>query len=120
MAKSSVESPERAMKIETAETQTPGAIPEGMSPQEFLNDEHLAGFYERQVTAADSSDPALPDLMRAASAARRGAAAVAANIADQAAMDELVKTMVAGGMDEMQAVAKVYGFEGEEGETPDE
>lgn len=98
---------EREVKIETALTQTPEAIPDGMHPQQFLKDEDLVGFYERQVKAAKPDDKNLPDLVRALGQARRGAAAVAANQADQAAMDEVVAGLVAGGMTEAAALAAV-------------
>lgn len=102
MAKSKAEA-----TIETAETQTPGAIPKGRSPQEFLKDEHLPGFYTRQIEEADPGDPAVPDLIRAAGQSARAAAGVAANIAEQEALDEYVLARVEKGEDELDVRAEL-------------
>jgi hypothetical protein len=37
--------------IQTAQTQTGEAIPEGMRPEEFLRDADLPAFYERELAA---------------------------------------------------------------------
>lgn len=68
--------------VHTAQTLTPDALPEGTRPEEFLRDEDLASFYERQLAATDPESDEAVELRRLARSARRGARMTALAIAE--------------------------------------
>jgi hypothetical protein len=68
--------------IQTAQTMT--SLPEGTRPEEFLRDEDLAAFRERELAAADPEAPGYAELRQAARLARRAARMTALAIAEAA------------------------------------
>jgi hypothetical protein len=74
--------------VQTAQTQTPDAIPEHAHVGEFLNDADKLGFYQRQVDGLAADDPERPELIRALKAARRAASATALEIAEATELAE--------------------------------
>ena len=61
--------------IQTAQTQTGDAIPEGSRPEEFLRDADLVAFYEREVAACpeDTDRDRYNELRARLKAARKAA-----------------------------------------------
>lgn len=68
------------MSVQTAATMT--ELPEGARPEEFLRDEDLVGYYERQLAELEPDDPAVPELKVRRKAAIRAAGAVRMSIAE--------------------------------------
>lgn len=64
-------------KIATRDTQTLDQIPKHARPEEFLDDEALAGLYERELGKLKKSDPKRSDLAHLARRHRTAAALTA-------------------------------------------
>ena len=62
-------------------------VPEGHAPEEYYNDAGLVEYYDARLAELSPGDPAAPQLIGLRARAARGAAAVAANITEQLALD---------------------------------
>lgn len=68
--------------VQTAATQTPEAIPDGLRPEEFLTDADLVGFYQRQIDLLDEDDLERAELQAKATRAKVAAAMTEQGIAE--------------------------------------
>lgn len=65
--------------VKTAATMTSADVPEGRSPEEFLNNRDLVGFYRRELDAMDPADPARAEVVVRLKAALRALATIEAD-----------------------------------------